>query len=171
MLPLHLLGNSSDPPRCFPFSQPMEQMFAKVVPLLWQALPTFILIILLHFYLKAMLFKPLEKALEERRTATEGVRQQAKEAREMAERKAAEYEETLRAARTEVYKEQDQLRADLRKQQADALATIRSQTEATIVEARAQLERERDSARRTLETDSEALAESIAAVALKGRAN
>lgn len=158
-------------PPLLPLSTIMEQMFAKVVPLLWQAAPTFLLIILLHFYLKAMLFKPLEKALEERKAATEGVRKQAREAREMAERRAAEYEESLRAARAEVYKEQDELRAELRKQQSDALASIRAQTEASIAEARARIAREREEAQAALLAESDALAEAIANAALTGRSN
>ena len=149
----------------------MEQMLAQVWPLLWQAAPTFVLLILLHFYLKYMLFKPLHKAMEERKAATEGVREQSTHARLAAEKKAAEYEEALRQARTEVYKEQEQLRAELRKEQADALASMRSQTEALIADARTRIEAERASAQASLEAQSDSIAESIASAALKGGLN
>ena len=146
-------------------------MLAQVLPLLWQAAPTFVLVILLHFYLKHMLFQPLQKALDERKAATEGVREQSTQARLAAEKKAAEYEEALRQARSEVYKEQDQLRAQLRKEQSDALASMRSQTEALVAEARKRIDDERVSAQAALEAQSDSIAESIAAAAMKGGLN
>ncbi|MEP7364175.1 MAG: ATP synthase F0 subunit B [Acidobacteriota bacterium] len=149
----------------------MEQMLAQVWPLLWQAAPTFVLLILLHFYLKYMLFKPIQKAMDERKAATEGVREQSTQARLAAEKKAAEYEEALRQARTEVYKEQEQLRAELRKEQTDALASMRSQTEALLVDARKRIEAERATAQASLQSESDSIAESITAAALKGGLN
>ena len=149
----------------------MEQMLAQVAPLLWQALPTFFLLILLHFYLKYMLFQPIHKVLEERRAATEGVREAATHARLAAEKKVAEYEAALRQARGEVYKEQEQLRTGLRKEQQDALAEMRAHTEALISQARTRIETERAAAQTALEAESDAIAESIAKAALKGGLN
>lgn len=149
----------------------MEQMLAQVWPLLWQAAPTFVLVILLHFYLKYMLFQPLHKAMEERKAATEGVREQSTAARLAAEKKAAEYEDALRQARTEVYKEQEQLRAELRKEQADAMASMRSQTEAMIADARKRIDAERAAAQATLEAEADSIAESITVAAMKGGLN
>lgn len=146
-------------------------MLAQVVPLLWQALPTFFLLVLLHFYLKYMLFQPIHKVLEERRAATEGVREAATHARLAAEKKAAEYEEALRQARGEVYKEQELLRTGLRKEQQDALAEMRAHTEALIEQARVRIDTERAAAQASLEAESDAIAESIAKAALKGGLN
>ena len=146
-------------------------MIAQVVPLLWQAVPTFVIVILLHFYLKHMLFQPLQKALDERKAATNGVRAAAAEALKVAEQKASEYEDALHKARGEVYKEQDQLRLELRKQREAALESVRTQTEALLADARKRIETERDSAKATLQAESDSIAESIAAAAMKGGLN
>ena len=42
--------------------------------ILLRAVPTFLLVILLHFYLKSIFFKPLENVLRKRYDATEGAR-------------------------------------------------------------------------------------------------
>jgi len=42
----------------------MEQMLHSAGALLIQALPTFFVVVLLHWYLKSTLFQPLEKVLE-----------------------------------------------------------------------------------------------------------
>ncbi len=58
--------------------------------ILLRAVPTFLLVILLHFYLKSMFFKPLEKVLSERFQATEGARQAAEKSLAEAAEKAVE---------------------------------------------------------------------------------
>jgi|SRR5688572_5726615 F-type H+-transporting ATPase subunit b len=148
----------------------MESVIASLSALLVRALPTFLLLLLLHFYLKAMFFKPLERALKERKAATVGVRKRAEEALANAERKAAEYEEALRAARSEIYKEQEAMRIQWRQEQAAAVAGMRKTTEATIATARERLAKERDEAKASLGTRSDELAEQIAQSVLSGRA-
>jgi len=54
--------------------------------------PTFLLVIFLHFYLKSMFFNPLEKVLKQRYEATEGSRKLAAESLERAAAKTADYE-------------------------------------------------------------------------------
>jgi len=57
--------------------------------LLLRAVPTFLLVFALDFYLKYMFFKPLEKVLQQRYDATEGARKLAAEALELAAAKTA----------------------------------------------------------------------------------
>jgi F-type H+-transporting ATPase subunit b len=147
----------------------MESVLASLGALLLRALPTFFLVLLLHFYLKAIFFKPLEAALKERKAATSGVRKLAEEAIANAERKAAEYEAALRAARSELYKEQEAMRAKWREDQTAAVAQMRRQVEAQVAEARRRIQREQQEARASLESRSEALAEEIARAILSGR--
>jgi F-type H+-transporting ATPase subunit b len=135
------------------------------------ALPTLVLFILLSIYLKYLFFKPLGKALAERRQATEGTKHAAHNAFELAKRKAAEYEEAFRNARGELYKEQEQFRAELRAQQSAALADMRAKNEAMLAEARTRIEGETASARLSLDGEAEKLAEEIANTVLKGRMN
>ena len=56
-----------------------DQILAKVGSLIVQAVPTLFLIVVLHFYLKAMLFKPLAKVLAERDALTKLQKQQRKQ--------------------------------------------------------------------------------------------
>jgi F-type H+-transporting ATPase subunit b len=148
----------------------MESVLASLGALLVRALPTFFLVLLLHFYLKAMFFKPLEAALKERKAATTGVKKLAEEALANAERKAAEYEEKLRQSRSEMYKEQETMRTQWRDEQAAAVADARRSVESMIAEARRRIEREQSEAKASLESRSDALAEQIAQSVLSGKA-
>src|ERR1039458_1001973 len=84
----------------------MDTMLHDLGQLLLRAVPTFLLVVVLDFYLKYMFFKPLEKVLQQRYDATEGARKLAEEALELAAAKTAQYEAALRAARSEVRSEE-----------------------------------------------------------------
>jgi len=126
-----------------------------------KAVPTLILLVLLHAYLNWAFYGPMDRLLERRREATEGARLAAEEGLRRAEEKAAAYEEALRRARAELFAEQEQRRAKLRQEQAEILARTRRAMEALVRDARAQLAHEAAAARRALEADSDALAEEI----------
>src|SRR5438270_7171941 len=91
----------------------MEETLRQLGGILLRAVPTFILVVLLHLYLKFIFFKPLERVLRQRYEATEGARKLAEESIARAARKADEYEAALRAARAETYKEMEQLLSKL----------------------------------------------------------
>ena len=91
----------------------MEETLRQLGGILLRAVPTFILVVLLHLYLKFIFFKPLERVLRQRYDATEGARKLAEESIARASQKAADYEAALRAARAETYKEMEQLRRKL----------------------------------------------------------
>ena len=69
-----------------------------------KAIPTVCLLLILHFYLKAVLFKPLQKILNQRDELTEGARKAAQQSLDGAEKKQQEYEAKFRDARAEVYR-------------------------------------------------------------------
>jgi F-type H+-transporting ATPase subunit b len=139
----------------------MDQTLKALGGILLNALPTLFLVLFLHFYLKRVFFRPLERVLDRRRQATEGARQAAEDGRKAAERKAAEYEAAIRDARSEIYKEQDKLRRSLRDEQAANVAQAREKAGSMLDEARAQLAADADAARWTLDSESEALSELI----------
>src|SRR5919107_6148748 len=103
----------------------MEATLNALGQILLQAIPTFVLVLLLHQYLKAVFFKPLTRVLAERSEATEGARKKAAESLERAAAKAAAYEESLRAARNEIYKEQEEVRRRWLEEQAVQVAGVR----------------------------------------------
>jgi F-type H+-transporting ATPase subunit b len=146
----------------------MDAILASLGTLLLQALPTFLLVVFLHFYLRRVFFVPLDSVLEARRDATEGAREAASASLERASRKASEYESAIRAARGEVFKEQEESRRVLRQQQAGALEESRRNASEMVRQARARLSDEAAEARRALAGESERLAGAIAESILRG---
>jgi F-type H+-transporting ATPase subunit b len=148
----------------------MDEMLNELGQLLLRAVPTFLIVIALDFYLKYMFFKPLEKVLQQRYDATEGARKLAAEALERAAAKTAEYEAALRAARSEVYQAQEQAHRQLAEHQAGELLVVRQRTEQLVREAQRQLAQEAEVLKRELAAGSDALANQIADSILRGRA-
>ncbi len=135
--------------------------------ILLRAIPTFLLVIFLHWYLKTMFFKPLEKILKQRYDATEGARKLAEQSFDRASAKTAEYEAALRAARAEAYRAQEALFKELHEREATELAAARASAEAAIKQAKEALARDVTAAQASLAQESEALAGRIADVLLK----
>lgn len=146
----------------------MEQTLHALGELLQRAVPTFVLVLFLYFYLKAMLFKPLAKVLAERDAATKGARKQADLSFAKAEEKAASYEAALRDARAEVYKDQENVRRQWLSEQADHVAAARKEAEKLTADAKAQIAIETESARQSLHATAAELANQIAASILGG---
>ena len=138
--------------------------------ILLRAVPTFLLVILLHFYLKIVFFKPLEKVLRQRYEVTEGARKLAQQSLQQAADKTAAYEAQLRAAKAEMYQAQEQLHKGLQEREAAAVADARNHAEAAIKQAKEQLAADVEAAKNTLAADSESLANEIAETILRRNA-
>jgi F-type H+-transporting ATPase subunit b len=147
----------------------MDQTLKALGAILLNAIPTFLLILLLHFYLKSVFFKPLEKALKDRDEATRGARQRAQDALARAEGKARQFEETIRERRGELYREQEELRRQMRQEQESQLAEAAAGSKAEVESYKAQIMAETEAARQALEAESRVLAARIAAGILQGR--
>ena len=132
-----------------------------------KALPTFILVYILHLFLRWTFYRPMEKVLRERWEATEGARKTADESLARAEEKAAEYEAALAKARGELFKERERARAQRQQQRAAALAEAHERTHAMIQQAKAELATETETARKKLREQSETLAEQIVSLLLE----
>jgi F-type H+-transporting ATPase subunit b len=148
----------------------MESTLHALGGLLLKALPTFFLVVLLHFYLKAIFFKPLGKVLKERYEATEGARKAAEASLKRAADKAAEYEAELKKARAAVYAGQESLHRKLQEDRAAAARQARAGADQAVAKAKAELEAQAAVLKAQLEAESEALAEQIAASVLRRRA-
>jgi len=147
----------------------MEQTLQALTGILLKATLTIGIVVILHFYLKAMLFGPLTRILKEREALTEGARKSAEQSLAEAERKTVEYEVKLRAARAEVYKEQEETRRKWLDEQAAQVAQTRSAAEASVRAAKAEIATEAEAARTNLRDTSAALADQIATAVLAGR--
>ena len=147
----------------------MEATLHALAQILWQAVPTFFLVIFLHFFLKSVFFGPLQEILERRRAATLGAREEAAESLRRAEAKAAEYQTQIEAARTEVYREQEELRTRWRDEQAAKVAAARTRAGEMVKQAKIELAAQAASAKSTLSQDSERLADEIVESILQRR--
>jgi len=148
----------------------MDAMLQALGGILLRAVPTFLLVILLHFYLKNMFFKPLEKVLHERFQATEGARQHAEKSLMEAAAKTAQYEEQLRTAKAEMYQAQERLSRELAEREAAAVSEARKSADTAIKQARAALAADVEAAKASLASDSETLANQIADAILRRNA-
>src|SRR6185436_795500 len=131
----------------------MEETLRALGEILLKAIPTFLLVVLLHFYLKFIFFKPLQQVLRQRYEATEGARKLAEASLAKASEKAAEYESALRAARAESYKELEQLRRQLQDDRAIAVRQARASAESAVAQAKATLGAEVDGLKKNLEAE------------------
>ena len=148
----------------------MDAMLHALGGILLRAVPTFLLVILLHFYLKSVFFKPLEKVLRQRYEATEGARKLAELSLQQASAKTAEYETQLRAAKAAMYLAQEQLRKQLLEREAAAVAEARKNGDAAVNLAKTQLAADVEAAKASLAADSESLANQIAETILRRNA-
>jgi len=140
----------------------MEATLHQLGAILLQAIPTILLLLILHTYLKAVFFKPIEKALHQRYEATEGARNLAQESLERAAAKTKEYEDALRSARGEIYQRQEQLNKQLAERTAEQLKEARQRADEMIQAARADLATEVEAAKARLSAESDRLADQIA---------
>ena len=140
----------------------MEATLHALGGILLKAVPTFLLLVLLHFYLKGIFFKPLQKVLRQRYEATEGARKLAAESLERAAAKTVEYQAAMRAARGEIYQAQEQLHKRLQDGEFAELTAARRRAEAAVEEAKAQLSSDVEAAKAGLARDSDLLADQIA---------
>jgi F-type H+-transporting ATPase subunit b len=130
--------------------------------ILLKAVPTFLLVVLLNFYLKYVFFKPLEKVLGQRYDVTEGARKLAEKSLRLADARTAEYEAAMRAARAEVYQAQEQLHKQLQEREAAELGAARQRAEEVVKQAKADLARDVEDAKLSLAGESDRLADQIA---------
>ncbi len=135
--------------------------------ILLRAVPTFLLIFLLHFYLKSIFFKPIEKVLKARYEATEGARKRAEESLAQAAAKTEQYEKSLFAAQSEMYHAQEVALKALQESHAVALAEARANADAQIKQAKAQLAADVVDAKGKLAAESDVLADRIAETVLR----
>jgi F0F1-type ATP synthase membrane subunit b/b' len=139
----------------------MDAMLHALGGILLRAVPTFLLILCLHAYLRSIFFKPMENMLKKRYEATEGARALAEKSLELAAAKTEQYEKALFAAKSEMYQAQERAFKDLQERQSAALSQARADADAQIKQAKALLATDVETAKRSLAGESDALANRI----------
>jgi F-type H+-transporting ATPase subunit b len=130
--------------------------------LLLKAVPTLFLLLVVHFYLKRMFFRPMAEVLAKRRAATDGLRESAEAMRAKAAEKANVIEAQLREAREGIYQEQEEARRRWTSDQDAQLEEARKQSRELIHQSKQQLDTEAAEAKSQLAATTDALAEQIA---------
>jgi F-type H+-transporting ATPase subunit b len=147
----------------------MQQTLQALSGILLKAIPTVILLIILHLYLRGMLFKPLQKILKQRDDLTAGARKAADESLAAAERKEQDYQARFREARAEVYRDQEETRRVWLEDQARQIADGQARAAESMMSAKKKLADESATAKQSLVETSAALADRIATTVLARR--
>jgi F-type H+-transporting ATPase subunit b len=148
----------------------MEATLQQLAALLLKAVPTIIFFAFLTVYLKHVFFKPLAKILDERKKATEGVRELAQQAFAAADQKASEFQHALQLARAEMEQEHEALRGRWSDEQVQAIQKARAEADQKIFEAKQQVADEVQRAQAELNATVEALSDRIVSSVLRRRA-
>lgn len=140
----------------------MEQTLHDLGQLLLKAVPTILLLLVVHFYLKAMFFRPMADVLAKRRAATEGQRESAEALRAKAKEQTKSIEDQLRQAREAIYQEQEEARRRWTGDQSAQLDEERHKTRELIHQSEQQMNAEAATAKGQLQGTVDALADQIA---------
>src|SRR5665213_3512809 len=117
----------------------MGQTLQQLGQLLFDSIPTIIIFVLLHVYLKRVLYRPLRQVLGARTAHIEGRLEAARQTVAAAEQKLAGYEETLRQRRIESYRGIEARRQAALGEGQALLATARHEAAQALVHARQEL--------------------------------
>lgn len=137
--------------------------------ILVRAVPTFFLVVLLHWFLKKVLFQPMERVLEERRKKTEGAIEASEASLARVNEKMAEYEIALGNARAGIFQEQEESRQSLAARQAEMVEAARAVQAEKVAAVKRGLAEEVQQAKASLAAEADRLAEEIVGTVLAGR--
>ena len=139
----------------------MDQTLKQLGELLLGSIPTVIMLALLYALYTAIVHKPLQRVLEERRGKTEGAVEKSRADIAAAEARTAEYEQHLREARAAVFKAQEAKRQAVLQARTNAVNEARTKAQAQVQAAKKGIENDRAAAEKGLQSEAAALAQEI----------
>ena len=139
----------------------MDQTLKQLGELLLGSVPTVILLALLYVLYTAIVHKPLQRVLAERRSKTEGAVEKSKSDIAAAEARTAEYEQKMREARASVFRTQEARRQAVVQARANAVNEARSRAQKQVQAAKADIEKDRAVAEQGLQAEAATLAQEI----------
>jgi F0F1-type ATP synthase membrane subunit b/b' len=148
----------------------MDKTLHDLGGIVLNGLPTFVLVLILAYFVKRIYLAPLEKVLAERSRLTEGARQVAEESLRNAAASIARYERELSRARAEIYREQAEFLQKVQAERAEMLHRVRVESDQLVAAIKLSLAWEAGVARESLAERSEALAGQIVDAILRPRA-
>ena len=135
--------------------------------ILLHAVPTFLLLWILYFYIARVFYPPLQNTLRQRHESTVGLRKAAEAALAKVEQSTAEYQEALRVSRAEVYRIQELERQRALDRRAEMIREAQQQAERMVTRARNDIRADVENAKIGLASESEQIALSITQAILK----
>jgi F-type H+-transporting ATPase subunit b len=139
----------------------MDQTLRQLGELLLGSVPTVILLGLLYVLYTAIVHKPLQRVLAERRSKTEGAVERSRADIAAAEARTAEYEQRLREARAAVFRAQEARRQAALQARAGAVNDARSRAQAQVQAAKKDIQADRFAAQAALQQEAGSLAQEI----------
>ena len=139
----------------------MDETLHQLGGLLLGAVPTVILLTLLYALYSAIVHRPLQRVLAERRSKTEGAVEKSRADIAAAEARTSEYEQRLREARAAVFRAQEARRQAALDARSKAVNEARGKAQAQVQAAKKDIEADRVAAQAGLQKDASALAEEI----------
>ena len=139
----------------------MDQTLKQLGELLLGSIPTVIMLALLYALYTAIVHKPLQRVLEERRGKTEGAVEKSRADIAAAEARTGEYEQHLREARAAVFKAQEAKRQAVLQARINAVNEARAKAQTQVQAARKDIEADRAAAEKGLQSEAAALAQEI----------
>ena len=139
----------------------MDQTLQQLGELLLGSVPTVILLAVLYALYTAVVHKPLQRVLAERRDKTEGAVDKSRADIAAAEARTTEYERKLREARAAVFGAQEARRQAVLQARTNALNEARRKAQAQVQAAKQDIETDRAEAEKALPAAAGALAQEI----------
>jgi F-type H+-transporting ATPase subunit b len=121
------------------------------------------IILVMIFILNRMLFRPINRVLEEREGHTRG---RSNEARDMVKRVGeaiSKYEQSLREARSENYQLLERQQSEAAEERRRKVAQVRQEVDGLLAEQKGLISDQAEAARANLETDARQMAATISA--------
>ena len=139
----------------------MDKILHQLGDLFLGSVPTIILFVLVLFFYKILVYKPLTRLLAERRERTLGSVEKASSAIQSADAKSQEYEARLRSARLEIGRQRELRIQHWNRERENILTDARHTAQERVKESKAAVEQEMVAARQTIEANSDQLAAQI----------
>lgn len=139
----------------------MDQTLHQLGELLLGSVPTVILVALLYALYSAIVHKPLQRVLAERRSRTEGAVEKSRADIAAAEARTSEYEQRLREARAAVFRAQEARRQAALDARSAAVNEARGKAQVQVQAAKKDIEADCVAAEAGLQKEASSLAAEI----------
>jgi F-type H+-transporting ATPase subunit b len=139
----------------------MDETLRQLGELLLGSVPTIILFTVLYGLYGAIVHKPLQRVLAQRRSKTEGAIEKSRADIAAADSRTAEYEQRLREARATLFRAHEARRKAAVTARAAAVHEARAEAQKQVQAAKNEIQKERETAQAGLQGEVQTLAAEI----------